>query len=359
MAMKKVLYVATGALILILAVAVLAQEVEKKESNPLAMLEEAFQKAADKVKKAVVSVEIIRNSSKPEMGSEEEEKTKPVLGRKARKRPGRYYRRPKGPVSGMLISSDGYILTSYYNVRGNNIEEIKVTLPDGKRLKAKRLGWDENTDIAVVKVDAKDLPYLKFASTSHLKSGHFIIVVGRGDDRLSLTINSGIVSALNRLEGRAIQIDAALNYGNSGAAVVDIDGKLIGIACFVSDTAVTGQNSGVGFMAPSKKVQENLAFIKKGATIKKDKKPFLGVAPSEGAEGAEGAEVAHVYPNTPAARAGMQDGDIILEFNNVKIKDWDSLRQIIALTTVGQTVKIKVKRADVDVELELIIGERP
>jgi S1-C subfamily serine protease len=359
MAMRKTLYVVAAGAILALAVTVLAQESKKEDSNPLTKLEDAFQKAATKVKNAVVSIEVQRDPSKPEMGKEEEEKTKPVLGRKARGRPGRYYRRPKGPVSGVLISPDGYIITSYYNVRGDNIEKIYVTLPDGKRLLAERCGRDENVDTAIIKVDAKNLPCAKFATAGHLKPGYFIIVVGRGDDRLSLTVNSGIVSALNRLEGRAIQIDAALNYGNSGGAVVDIDGKLVGIACHVSNTAVTGQNSGVGFMTPPKKIQENLVFIKKGAIIKKDKKPFLGVAPSEGAEGAEGAEVAHVYPNTPAARAGIQDGDIILEFNGIKIKDWDGLRGLIGLTRVGQKVKLKVKRAGVEVELELIIGERP
>ncbi len=356
--MKKILVLAAAAAVLAFALPAPAQESEPKEdSNPLAKLEEAFQKAADKVKDAVVSIDVERDSSIPE--TDDEKKPKPVLGREARTRPGKYYRRPKGPVSGVLVSSDGYIVTSLFNVRGNNIKKIKVTLPSGKRLEATRLGWDENTDVAVIKVKGKDLPHVKFAKTSHLKPGHFIVVVGRGDDRLSLTVNFGIVSALNRLDGRAIQIDAALNYGNTGGVVVDIDGKAVGIACHVSDRAVTGQNSGVGFMTPPEKLLENLVLMKEGAKIKKDKKPFLGVQASQGAKDIKGAEVVRVLPNTPAAEAGMQNGDIIVEFNGAKITDWDSLREEIAKTTVGQKVKLKIKRADAEVTLELEMGEKP
>jgi len=325
--------------------------------NPMSRLQEAFRNAADKVENFVVSIDVERDASKPETA--DEEAPKPVLGREAQKRPGKYYRRPKGPVSGILISADGYIYTSWYNVRGDNIERIMVTLPDGSRLKAQRLGWDENTDIAVLKVDGKDMPHAEFTATDHLKPGHFVIVVGRGDDRLSLTVNSGIVSAVNRLEGRAIQIDAALNYGNTGGLVIDIDGKALGIACHVSDRAVTGQNSGVGFFTPQSKLAENLPLMKKGAVIPKEKKPFLGVQASDGAKDIEGAEVVRVLPNTPAAEAGMQDGDIVVEFNGSKIIDWDSLREEIAKTIVGQAVKLKVKRADKIVELDLTMGEKP
>ena len=347
-------------LLLLLVIPADAQEAEKKEeANPLAKLEEAFQKAAEKVKDVVVSIDVERDPDIPETEREEKERLKPVLGREARKRPGKYYRRPKGPVSGVTISSDGYILTSYFNVRGKNVKSIKVTFPAGFRLGARLVAYDENTDIALLKVHALDLKHIEFSSSKHLKAGHFAIVVGRGDDRLSLTVNSGIISATKRLEGRAMQIDSALNYGNTGGAVVDVEGKLIGIACHVSDRAVTGQNSGVGFMTPTEKLKEIIPELKKGNNIIKEKKPFLGVAASEGAADVEGAHVSRVVDNTPAAEAGMQDGDIIIEFNGVKIKDWDELREQIAKTKVGDKVKVKVKRADKEVELEVTMGERP
>jgi serine protease Do len=345
-------------LLLLLAIPVDAQETEKEKANPLAKLEKAFQKAAEKVKDVVVSIDVERDPDIPETDREEKERLKPVLGREARKRPGKYYRRPKGPVSGVTISSDGYILTSYFNVRGKNIKSIKVTFPAGFRLGARLVGYDENTDIALLKVHALDLKHVDFSSSAHLKAGHFAIVVGRGDDRLSLTVNSGIISATKRLEGRAMQIDSALNYGNTGGAVVDVEGKLVGIACHVSDRAVTGQNSGVGFMTPTEKLKEIIPELKKGKIIIKEKKPFLGVAASEGSD-VEGAHVSRVIDNTPAAEAGMQDGDIIIEFNGVKIKDWDGLREQIAKTKVGDKVKLKVKRADKEVELEVTMGERP
>jgi serine protease Do len=359
--MRLSLGIAAFCVMLLLGTAAVAQqeEPEPKDSNPLAKLEETFQKAAAKVKDAVVSVEVERDTSVPELESDEEEAAKPAIGPDTSGGRGLYHRRPKGPVSGVVISEDGYVITSYFNVRGNNIKKITITLPDGRRLEAKRLGWDENLDVAVLKAEAADLEYADFSRSDHLKPGHFVIVVGRGDDRLSLTENSGIVSALNRLEGRAVQIDAALNYGNSGGAVVDIDGKVVGIACHVSDKSVTGQNSGVGFMTPPEKLQENLPFLKRGAVIKKEKKPFLGVSAMEGAEDVQGAQVAEVLDNTPAARAGMQNGDIIIEFNGMKVTDWDSLRQQIALTRVGDKVKVKVKRAEGEKELEVTMGERP
>jgi serine protease Do len=346
-------------LLLLLVIPANAQETEKEDANPLAKLEEAFQKAADKVKEVIVSIDVERDPDIPETEREERERLKPVLGREARKRPGKYYRRPNGPVSGVTVSSDGYVVTSYFNVRGKNVKSIKVTFPAGFRLGARLVGYDENTDIALLKVHALDLKHIEFSPSDHLKAGHFAIVVGRGEDRLSLTVNSGIISATKRLEGRAMQIDSALNYGNTGGAVVDVEGKLVGVACHVSDRAVTGQNSGVGFMTPTEKLKEIIPELKKGKIILKEKKPFLGVAASEGAADVEGAHVARVVDNTPAAEAGMQDGDIIVEFNGVKIKDWDGLREAIAKTKVGDKVKVKVKRADKEVELEVTMGERP
>jgi serine protease Do len=345
--------------LLLLVIPADAQEAAKEEPNPLAKLEEAFQKAAETVKEIVVSIDVERDPNIPETEREEQERLKPVLGREAQGRPGKYYHRPNGPVSGVVISSDGYIITSFFNVRGKNIKSMKVTFPAGFRLGARLVGYDENTDIALLKVHALDLKHVEFSASDHLKAGHFAIVVGRGEDRLSLTVNSGVISATKRLEGRAMQIDSALNYGNTGGAVVDIEGKLVGIACQVSDRAVTGQNSGVGFMTPAEKLKEIIPELKKGKIIEKEKKPFLGVAASEGATDVEGAHVSRVMDNTPAAEAGMQDGDIIVEFNGVKIKDWDSLRDAISKTKVGDKVKVKVKRADKEVELEVTVGERP
>lgn len=342
---------------LILASVLIAFKLQAQEENPLKVLENAFQKAAAKIAPSVISLDVERDLSKPE--ETEEKAEKPVVGREVGPSPGKYYSRPEGPVSGVIISSDGHILTTYFNVKGENVQKITATLSDGRRFPAKLLAWDENTDIALLKIEAKDLPAAKLIDSSKLEQGSFIIAVGRAEDRVSLTVNTGIVSATNRLEGRAVQIDASLNYGNVGGALVDIEGNLIGITCHVNTKSMTGQNSGVGFATPSNKIEEVMPDLMVGKVIKKIKKPFIGVQASEGAEDVKGAEVASVMPNTPAAEAGMQDKDIITEFNGKKIENWDQLRDAIKECKVGQTVKLKVKRQEQEVEMELKVGEYP
>lgn len=334
-----------------------ASGAQAQEENPLTVLERAFQKAASKIAPSVVSIDVERDISKPEETQEKEEK--PVVGREVGPRPGKYYSRPEGPVSGVIITSDGHILTTYFNVRGENVQKITVTLSDGKRFPAKIVAWDENVDIALLKIEAKDLPAAKLADSSKLQQGNFVIAVGRAEDRVSLTMNTGIVSATNRLDGRGVQIDAPLNYGNVGGALVDIGGNLIGITCHVNTKSMTGQNSGVGFATPSDKIAQIMPDLMLGKVIKRIKKPFIGVQASEGAEDVKGAEVASVLPNTPAAEAGLQDKDIIVEFNGKKVENWDELRDAIKECKVGQTVKLKAKRGEQEIELQLKVGEYP
>jgi len=342
---------------LVSACVLIAFQVNAQEENPLAVLERAFQKAASKIAPSVVSVEVERDISKPEETEGKEER--PVIGREVGPSPGKYYSRPESPASGVIITSDGNILTTYFNVKGENVQKITVTLSEGKRFPAKIVAWDENVDIALLKIEAKDLPAAKLADSSKLQQGKFVIAVGRAEDRVSLTVNTGIVSATNRLEGKAIQIDASLNYGNAGGALADIEGNLVGIACHISTRSQTGQNSGVGFATPSNKIAEIMPDLMLGKVIKRIKKPFIGVQGSEGAQDVKGAEVASVMPNTPAAEAGMQDKDVITEFNGKKIENWDQLRDGIKECNVGQTVKLKVKRGEEEIELQLKLGEYP
>jgi len=351
---------------LLLISILIAFKVEAQEENPLTVLERAFQKAASKIAPSVVSLDVERDLSKPEETEEKEEK--PVIGREVGPSPGKYYSRPESPVSGVIVTSDGHILTTYFNVKGENVQKITATLPDGKRFPAKVVAWDENVDIALLKIEAKDLPAAKLTDSSKLEQGRFVIAVGRSEDRVGLTVNTGIVSATDRLDGKAIQIDASLNYGNVGGALVDIEGNLIGITCHISTKSMAGQNSGVGFATPSNKISEIMPDLISGKVIKRIKKPFIGVQASEGAEDVKGAEVASVLPNTPAAEAGMQDKDIIIEFNDKKIENWDQLREAIKECKVRQTVKLKAKRRvkregeeekEEEVEMQLKVGEYP
>ncbi|MFH1422805.1 MAG: S1C family serine protease, partial [Planctomycetota bacterium] len=145
------------------------------------------------------------------------------------------------------------------------------------------------------------------------------------------------------------------------------EGNVIGIACHVSSKSVMGQNSGVGYATPSNKIKEIVPNLMIGMIIKKEKKPFMGIQASEGAEDIKGASVASVLPNSPAEEAGIQDGDIIIEFEGKKTGNWDDLLNQLKNCKVGQTVKIKVmrkeqredKETETEVELSLKLGERP
>ncbi len=325
---------------------------ESKDTELLGALERVFQRAAQKIAPSVVSIYVERDLTKPE-GEESTEALGGMVGRRG----GRYYTRPDAPVSGVIVGPNGFIATTYFNVRGKNVKSITVTLPDGRKFPAIRLGYDENTDIAILKIDAKDLPAVTFSSTENLKVGQFVAVVGRAEDGKSLTVNWGIISAVGRLRGWCVQISAKLNYGNAGGAVVDINGNFIGIASYVSTESVAGQNSGVGFMAPCHKVQKNLPDLIAGRRIEKEKRPFLGVMLSPDDPKVKGARVAEVYNPSPAARAGLKNGDIIIEFNGQKVSNRADLVRAIRACKIGQKVKLKVIRHGRIVEMEVILGK--
>lgn len=325
---------------------------ESDDTHLLGALERVFQRAAQKVAPSVVSIYVERDLTKPE-GEESTEALRGVV----RRRGGRYYTRPDAPVSGVIVGPNGFIATTCFNVRGKNVKSITVTLPDGRKFPAVRLGYDENTDIAILKIDAKDLPAVTFSDTRNLRVGQFVAVVGRAEDGRSLTVNWGIISALERLQGWCVQISAKLNYGNAGGAVVDINGNFIGIASYVSTDSVAGQNSGVGFMAPCHKLQKNLPDLLAGKRIEKKKRPFLGVVLSPDDPNVKGARVAEVYNPSPAARAGLKDGDIIVEFNKQKVTCRDDLVRAIRACKVGQKVTLKVIRHGRVIELEVVLGK--
>lgn len=322
----------------------------------LCALERVFRRAAEKVAHSVVSIYVERDLTKPE-GEEGEGGLRGMAARRG----GKYYTRPDAPVSGVIISPNGFIATTHFNVRGKNVKSITVTLSDGRKFPAIRLGYDENTDIAILKIDAKDLPAVNFTPTENLKVGQLVAVVGRAEDGTSLTVNWGIISAVGRLRGWCVQISAKLNYGNAGGAVVDIHGNFIGIASYVSTESVAGQNSGVGFMAPCHKVQQHLPDMMAGKKIEKEKRPFLGVMLLPDDPKQKGARIAEVYNPSPAARAGLKNGDVIIEFNGQKVEGRADLVRAIRACKIGQRVKLKVIRqmggGKRIIELEVVLGK--
>ena len=255
---------------------------------------------------------------------------------------------PQGPFhehglgSGVIVSKDGYILTNNHVV--DNASEVKVTLQDGREFTAKVIGRDPKSDIAVVKINADNLPTVPMADSSKVEVGDVVLAIGNPFG-VGQTVTEGIVSAKDRgnmgIEDYEdfIQTDAAINPGNSGGPLVDVDGRVIGI-----NTAIlsrTGGSQGVGFAIPSDLARNVMdSLIEYGHVTR----GYLGimiqnVTPTLAREfnlkQPGGALVGEVVPDGPAANAGFKDGDVVLEFNHKPVTDSENLKLTVAETQPG------------------------
>ncbi len=268
--------------------------------------------------------------------------------------------------SGVIVSSDGYILTNNHVIK--DADEIKVLLPDKKEFTGKVVGNDPKSDIAVIKIDAVDLPTITWGDSDKLKIGEIVLAIG-SPYGLNQTITMGIVSAVGRANvGIAdyedfIQTDAAINPGNSGGALVNARGELIGINTAIFSTS--GGYQGIGFAIPSnmaKAVMDSL--IEKGKVIR----GWLGVsiqpitpelARQFHLEEEYGSLVADVVDGSPAEKAGIMRGDVIIEFKDKKVDKPYNLRNTVAGTLPGDVVEVKVIRDGGIKTLMVTIGELP
>jgi serine protease Do len=275
-------------------------------------------------------------------------------------------RREQSLGSGVIVDPKGLIITNNHVVA--KADEIKVLLGDKREFKGKVVGTDPKTDIAVVKIDAKDLPTVAWGDSDKLQVGEYVLAIGNPFG-LNQTVTMGIVSAVGRANvGIAeyedfIQTDAAINPGNSGGALVNVRGELIGI-----NTAIFSQSGGymgVGFAVPSnmaKSVMDNL--VKTGKVVRgwmgvsiQDVTPEL--AEQFAIPEAKGALVTDVLENSPAAKAGLQQGDVIVSYDGKPVEDPGSLRNHVAQTAIGKKVKVGIIRDKKEKEIEIAISERP
>ena len=256
--------------------------------------------------------------------------------------------------SGVIVTEDGYILTNNHVVDGADPDGVKVSLGDGKqKLSAKVVGTDPQTDLAVLKVDAKDLPAITLADSDKLEVGDVVLAIGNPFN-VGQTVTMGIVSALGR-GGFGItdyedfiQTDAAINQGNSGGALVDAQGRLIGIN--QSIVSGSGGNVGVGFAVPINLAKSVLERIVDDGKVTRG---FLGVmiqpltpelAKAFKLSDTSGALVGGVSPNTPAEEAGLKEGDVITEVNGKKGSDSRHVRLLISQNPPGSKVTLTVLR---------------
>jgi serine protease Do len=272
--------------------------------------------------------------------------------------------RPKSTGSGIIVDGKGHILTNNHVVE--DAVKLTVTTSEGKEYKAEVVGTDKITDLAVIKIDNGSTPYAQFGDSEHLRIGEWVIAIGSpfGFQR---TVTAGIVSATGRgslglaTQENWIQTDAAINPGNSGGPLVNLDGEVIGINTAISTRS--GGYDGIGFAIPVDMVRHVMNQI---ITTGKVTRAFLGVgiqavsfemAETLGRDTTEGAMVSEIHPDTPAQRAGIRIGDVIVEFDGKKIEGSGYLQRVVGNTPVGKHVKVVVLREGKRVTLEADLGE--
>ena len=284
----------------------------------------------------------------------------------------------RGKGSGVILTPDGYIVTNNHVIDGAN--RTRVTLPDGAWYYAHLVGRDSHTDLAVVKIDAHNLPVAHLADSDHVQVGEWSIAVGNPLG-LGSTVTVGVISALNRSnlqldEGRnldgAIQTDAPINRGNSGGALANINGQLIGINTAILSSGPNGGSIGLDFALPAntvRRVARELIATGK-TTFHTPRQAWIGVGldPVPLERGQElglppdtGAVVNRIIPATPAASAGLQEGDIVLSVDRKPIGDVRDVREAITGHRNGETAILRILRPGEihPRELHLTVQERP
>lgn len=270
-----------------------------------------------------------------------------------------------GLGSGYLISSDGEIVTNNHVV--SDAKKITVTLSDGSEYDATIIGTDPSSDIALIKIDGKDLPYLSFGDSSTLKVGQSVIAIGNPYG-LDHTVTTGVISALERsltfddgttLVG-VIQTDAAINPGNSGGPLLTLTGDVIGM-----NTAIQQSAQGIGFAISSSTIIKVISDIK---LFGKVVWPFLGIsgvsitddiAKRNNLPTNKGVLIVSVYPGTSAANAGLKSYDIITKFDGNDVTSVQEITKYLRQHNVGDKVKIEIYRDNKKMELEIILMEKP
>jgi serine protease DegQ len=267
--------------------------------------------------------------------------------------------------SGVIVSTDGYILTANHVVEG--ADEIELALLDGRKVAARIVGVDPETDLAVLKAEHKGLPAITFATPDKARVGDVVLAIGNPFG-VGQTVTSGIVSALGRSQigmntyENFIQTDAAINPGNSGGALVDSNGHLIGI-----NTAIfsrSGGNLGIGFAIPVSVARSIMDSIIATGTVTRG---WMGIelqnvaqAPEPPARtGVHGVRVANVMPSSPAAQAGIRPGDLLTAIEGKPVVDTTSLLNTVAALKPGSQAALSLLRERSELKVKVTVGRRP
>ena len=268
---------------------------------------------------------------------------------------------PRGVGSGFFISKDGFILTNHHVIDGAN--DIIVTLTDGKEYKAKVIGSDERTDVALIKIDAKDMTVLKIGNPKLLKKGQWVLAIG-SPFGLESTVTSGIVSAIGRDTGDYlpfIQTDVAVNPGNSGGPLLNMQGEVVGINAQI--VSRSGGFMGISLAIPIDEAMGVVEQLRENGKVNRGRigvqigEVSKDVAQAIGLPKAEGALVSGVEPDSPADKGGLQPGDVILKFDGKAITKWSDLPRVVGQTKPGTSAAVEVWRKGKSQSLKVTVAE--
>jgi serine protease Do len=373
------------------AAGVNATPIDDNSVAALTALDRAMEAVAAHVEPAVVNVQVTSKGSEEETAQEGQQQQLPPgfaqffgpngpfggafgqPGQGQGQGQGRRSQQQQRPLehgigSGIIISPDGYIVTNNHVVDG--AVNVKVTMNDRRVMDAKVIGTDKLTDLAVIKVDGHDLPYLQWGDSSTLKPGQTVLAFGSPFGYFQDSVTRGIVSAVNRQNpysddarkpGGFIQTDAAINPGNSGGALVNAHGELVGINTFIISDS--GSFAGAGFAIPS---QIAKATAEELIAHGKVEHGYLGISienvtPANAQffnlKEATGALVSQVTPDSPAARAGLKSGDVIDQLDGQKVVDSSSLQIAVSQRQPGQKIQLGVIRNGQPMSLSATVGE--
>lgn len=280
----------------------------------------------------------------------------------------------RGAGSGVIISNDGYILTNNHVVSG--AQDINVSLSDGRSFKARLIGKAARSDVAVIKINAKNLPAAQLGDSNSARVGDWAIAIGNPLGQLENTVTVGVISATKRKDMAAegtvlqdvIQTDAAINPGNSGGALANIDGQVIGINTMIASNNPSQPGSiGIGFAIPINSAKEIAArIVKEGSIVY----PFLGVSVGDlkgdykawfeqhGYNG-KGAFISQISPGSPAEKAGLMQGDVIIDVNGRKIGSAADVVKLIQKCKVGEVIKLNIWRDGKNMLVMAKLAEMP
>ena len=268
--------------------------------------------------------------------------------------------------SGVIVSEQGLILTNNHVVAA--ADEIEIALADGRKMSAKVVGTDPDTDLALIKVNADHLPAITFASSDRLSVGDVVLAIGNPFG-VGQTVTQGIVSALGRnhlginIFENFIQTDASINPGNSGGALIDTDGNLVGVNSAIYSR--NGGSMGIGFAIPATLARQVMEQIVSQGTVTRG---WIGIeaqditpelAESFKLSKQQGALIAGVLRNSPADNAGLRAGDILLEIEGKPVVDSPGMLNLIAVLKPNQKARLKIARAEKALNVTIIIGKRP